>query len=70
MAARADKCAYKKLKDVVEPRRSVWGDIARSLFYMHVEYGLPLQTMLPVLKVWHRADPPKPARAVAQQAHL
>jgi deoxyribonuclease-1 len=51
------KCAYKKLRDVVEPRRNVWGDIARSLFYMHVEYGLPLHRMLPVLKVWHRKDP-------------
>ena len=52
------KCSYKKLKDLVEPRRSVWGDIARSLFYMHVEYDLPLRAMLPVLKIWHRKDPP------------
>jgi deoxyribonuclease-1 len=36
----------------------VKGDIARSLFYMHVEYGLPLNGMTPMLKRWHVADPP------------
>ena len=43
---------------VVEPRKAVRGDIARSLFYMHVEYELDLKGMLPMLKRWHAADPP------------
>lgn len=43
---------------VVEPRKSVRGDIARSLFYMHVEYELDLKDMLSMLKRWHGADPP------------
>jgi deoxyribonuclease-1 len=43
---------------VVEPRRAVRGDIARSLFYMHVEYELDLKGMLPMLKRWNVADPP------------
>ena len=36
------KCDYKRTegpKAVVQPRRAVREDIARSLFYMHVEYG-------------------------------
>ena len=43
---------------MVEPRKSVRGDIARSLFYMHVEYELDLKDMLSMLKRWHGADPP------------
>ena len=43
---------------VVEPRDVVKGDIARSLFYMHIEYGLPLNGMMPMLQRWHAADPP------------
>jgi deoxyribonuclease-1 len=43
---------------MVELRRPVRGDIARSLFYMHVEYELDFKGMLPMLKRWHRADPP------------
>jgi len=42
----------------VEPRDSVKGNIARSLFYMHVEYGLPLKSMKPMLKRWNTLDPP------------
>ena len=41
----------------VEPRDSVKGEIARSLFYMHVEYGLDLKGMRPMLKRWNIADP-------------
>jgi deoxyribonuclease-1 len=32
---------------------------ARSLFYTHVEYGLDLKGMLPMLKRWNTAAPPK-----------
>jgi deoxyribonuclease-1 len=43
---------------VVKPRRVVKGDIARSLFYMRMEYGLDLKGMTPMLKQWNIADPP------------
>jgi deoxyribonuclease I len=43
---------------IVEPRKVIRGDIARSLFYMHVEYDLGLKGMLPMLKRWNRLDPP------------
>ena len=55
------RCSYKRTQGadaVVEPRRAVRGDVARSLFYMHVEYGLDLKGMTPRLKRWHVADPP------------
>jgi len=45
----------------VEPQDDVKGDIARSLFYMRTEYGLPLHGMLPMLKKWNRQDPPDEA---------
>ena len=43
---------------MVEPRKAVRGVIARSLFYMHVEYELDLKGILPMLKRWHATDPP------------
>jgi deoxyribonuclease I len=43
---------------IVEPRKVIRGDIARCLFYMHVEYDLGLKGMLPMLKRWNRLDPP------------
>ena len=56
------KCDYERTNGanaIVEPRRAIRGDIARSPFYMHVEYELPLNGgMLPMLKRWHVADPP------------
>jgi len=42
----------------VEPRDSVKGNIARSLFYMHTAYGYSLRDMLSMLKRWNRLDPP------------
>jgi len=41
----------------VEPRDSVKGSIARSLFYMHDEYGLPLHGMREMLEEWHEEYP-------------
>ncbi len=41
----------------VEPRDSVKGDIARSLFYMSEAYGLPLYGMEEMLQRWHEEDP-------------
>jgi deoxyribonuclease-1 len=54
-------CDYERTtgtNDVVEPRDAVKGEIARSLFYMHVEYGLDLKGMLPMLKRWNTGDLP------------
>ncbi len=49
--------AYGKTPGYVEPQDRVKGEIARSLFYMHTEYGLPLMGMLPMLKKWNKQDP-------------
>jgi deoxyribonuclease-1 len=51
-------CDYERTKTAVEPRKAVRGEIARSLFYMHVEYDLNLKGMLPMLKRWNAEDPP------------
>jgi deoxyribonuclease-1 len=61
--ARFDYCplfvrTYSPNPIVVEPRDSVKGNIARSLFYMRDEYGFELKGMLPMLKRWNRLDPP------------
>jgi len=43
----------------VEPRELVKGNIARSIFYMYIEYGLPVPgDMKAMLKRWNRLDPP------------
>ena len=42
----------------IEPRNSVKGNIARSLFYMRTEYGYPLHGMKSMLKRWNRLGPP------------
>lgn len=58
------RCDYERTTGtdaIVEPRDPVKGEIARSLFYMHVEYGLRLNGMTPMLKRWHFADPPNRA---------
>lgn len=44
---------------MAEPRIIARGNIARALFYMHTQYGLPLDgDMLALLKEWNLADPP------------
>ena len=44
---------------IVEPRLSARGNIARALFYMRAQYGLPIGAdMLGLLKEWNLADPP------------
>jgi len=46
-------------KEVVEARDSALGNIARSLFYMHWEYGLPIRNhSIDKLIRWHTQDPP------------
>lgn len=45
--------------EVVEARNRALGNIARSLFYMHWEYGLPIRNhSLDKLIRWHNDDPP------------
>ena len=42
---------------VIEPRRIARGNAARSIFYMALEYGLPIEPRLvPLLKAWNRSD--------------
>ncbi len=44
---------------LAEPRPITRGNIARAIFYMHAEYGLPIDSRdLELLKEWNRADPP------------
>lgn len=50
---------YDVRTSTIEPREIARGNIARSLFYMHWEYGLPLNRQtLDMLLVWHANDPP------------
>ena len=52
-------CDFEKRQGVNEPRPIARGNIARSIFYMHSQYGLPIDTsMLETLKQWNREDPP------------
>ena len=54
-------CDFERDRDrrVAEPRPIARGNVARAIFYMHAEYGLPIPAeMLPVLKRWNRKDPP------------
>lgn len=45
--------------EVVEARKQALGNIARSLFYMHWEYGLPIRNHdIEKLIEWHNQDPP------------
>ena len=45
--------------DVTEPRPEARGDIARAIFYIHQEYGLPINaTLLSLLQQWNNDDPP------------
>lgn len=47
----------KKSKKLAQPRRIARGNFARSIFYMHREYGLPVpQIMKGLLLRWNRAD--------------
>lgn len=51
-------CDLKTSFQLVEPRDEAKGNIARAIFYMHVEYGLPIVGLVPMYKAWHRMDPP------------
>ncbi|WP_333985048.1 endonuclease [Ectopseudomonas khazarica] len=51
-------CDMKNSFQLVEPRDEAKGNIARAIFYMHVEYDLPIVGLIPMFKAWHRLDPP------------
>ena len=51
-------CNMKGSFQVVEPRDEAKGNIARAIFYMHVEYDLPIIGQVQLYKQWHQMDPP------------
>lgn len=51
-------CDLKSRLKVLEPRDAAKGNIARAIFYMHIEYGLPIGGDARMYKQWHRMDPP------------
>lgn len=51
-------CNMKASYQLVEPRDEAKGNIARAIFYMHVEYDLPIVGLVSMYKAWHRLDPP------------
>ncbi|HEX5843023.1 MAG TPA: endonuclease [Pseudomonas sp.] len=51
-------CDMKTSFQLVEPRDAAKGNIARAIFYMHVEYGLPIVGQVQMYKKWHQMDPP------------
>ena len=51
-------CDMKTSFQMVEPRDEAKGNVARAIFYMHVEYGLPIVGQVQVFKQWHQMDPP------------
>ncbi|MEX0951885.1 MAG: endonuclease [Gammaproteobacteria bacterium] len=55
--AKYEGCDYRQHRGIVDPRPIARGNIARSLFYMRRQYGLPLPEDLDLLKAWHRGDP-------------
>ncbi len=57
------KCDFEidERKRIVEPRPEARGEIARTMLYMHDEYGLEIRARLgALLKKWNRDDPPSP----------
>ncbi len=56
---RYDDCDFERHLGITEPRPIARGNIARSIFYMHGQYGVPIDLkMLALLKKWNREDPP------------
>ena len=51
-------CDIKTSFHLVEPRDEAKGNIARAIFYMHIEYNLPIVGQLQMYKKWHQMDPP------------
>jgi len=56
---RYDGCDFERKSGVAEPRPLARGNIARSIFYMHYKYGVPLEKeLLSLFKEWNNQDPP------------
>ncbi len=56
---RYDGCDFERKNGVAEPRPLARGNIARSIFYMHYKYGVPIgKELLSILKEWNDQDPP------------
>ncbi|HWV09204.1 MAG TPA: endonuclease [Pseudomonas sp.] len=51
-------CDMKASFQLVEPRDEAKGNVARAIFYMHVEYDLPIPGQVQMYKQWHQMDPP------------
>ncbi|MDO8332938.1 MAG: endonuclease [Pseudomonas sp.] len=51
-------CNLKASYQLIEPRDEAKGNVARAIFYMHIEYGLPIFGQLQMFKQWHQMDPP------------
>lgn len=51
-------CDMKTSFQLVEPRDAAKGNIARAIFYMHIEYNLPIVGQVQMYKRWHQMDPP------------
>ncbi|PKM25525.1 MAG: endonuclease I [Gammaproteobacteria bacterium HGW-Gammaproteobacteria-13] len=51
-------CDMKTSFQLVEPRDEAKGNVARAIFYMHVEYDLPIVGQVQMYKKWHQMDPP------------
>lgn len=52
------ECDIKTSFHLVEPPDKAKGNVARALFYMHIEYGLPIAGQVKLYKNWHQMDPP------------
>jgi deoxyribonuclease I len=53
-----EDCDFEQRGNLAEPRPITRGNFARAIFYMHVEYNIPIDaTMLPILIKWNRQDP-------------
>ena len=56
---RYENCDFERHHDVAEPRLIARGNIARAIFHMHTQYGLPIaKGMFDELKRWNRLDSP------------
>lgn len=51
-------CNLRASYQIVEPRDEAKGNVARAIFYMHSEYGLPIFGPVELFKQWHQMDPP------------
>tara|TARA_Y100000748_G_scaffold301443_1_gene301656 strand:+ start:381 stop:1040 length:660 start_codon:yes stop_codon:yes gene_type:complete len=56
---RFENCDYERDLKIIEPRPLARGNIARSIFYMNSQYGLPIdKSHFDLLKKWNMEDLP------------